>query len=707
MSDEQILADQHIPPSAHTIFSNVVHAANSLTSDASLDNQQQTPQRSIGRTLFTSRDDISAAGDDAQTAIIEVADLVKDIPASNPYFILKARLIQRFADSPERKIDKALNHLELGDGKPSQLYRKMMQLVGDNATDDLLRVKWPNLLPSQTRQILRIFKTQNVDELFQAADAMLESPMLPSTAAIAAPDINAIQQRTSDLVNLKLLMAQIITLCRNIHTCVSRPPRTQHINDNRGNNHRSNANNSRRERSSSSSSGRQHFRGVSPAKPPHTAFFNADRPASDPWTETRLHVFDKNTGTRFLVESGSVVSILPCSAATARSSSHPNLSAANGSIIKCRGRRLAQLDMGLRRNFVWSFVLADISTPIIGIDFLSHFGLLPDLKRKRLIDEIASCSVNGLLAPTQTHSISALSPPPGLFEGLLHTGQRPCPPVLHTKLPGSRPGSPVHCKPCQLLNPKLKIAKAEYQALLQLGIIRPSSSPYASPLHMATFKSGKLRPTGDYRALNAQTLPDRYPFPRIVDLLRQPHGCNRFSVIDLCKAFFQIPVAENDIQKTAVTTPFGLFEFLDMPLGLRNATQTFMRYMHSILGHLDFVHVYLDDFLIASNDEQQYLEHLPTVFSTLLKSKVKINWNKCQFCKQQVTFLEHTVHSKGFSVPPDRAQAMTEYPTPTTVYDLRRFLGAVNYFRTLIPHAAHAQAELHDLIKGNKKTDKT
>nr|XP_046488608.1 uncharacterized protein LOC124222065 [Neodiprion pinetum] len=138
----------------------------------------------------------------------------------------------------------------------------MMQLVGDNATDDLLRVKWPNLLPSQTRQILRIFKTQNVDELFQAADAMLESPMLPSTAAIAAPDINAIQQRTSDLVNLKLLMAQIITLCRNIHTCVSRPPRTQHINDNRGNNHRSNANNSRRERSSSSSSGRQHFRGV-------------------------------------------------------------------------------------------------------------------------------------------------------------------------------------------------------------------------------------------------------------------------------------------------------------------------------------------------------------------------------------------------------------------------------------------------------------
>ena len=119
--------------------------------------------------------------------------------------------------------------------------------------------------------------------------------------------------------------------------------------------------------------------------------------------------------------------------------------------------------------------------------------------------------------------------------------------------------------------------------MLDAGIVRPSKSPWASPLHLVPKKNpGEWRITGDYRALNSITKPDRYPLPFIQSLSNKLHGGTVFSKIDLLKAYHQIPMSPDDIKKTAVTTPFGLFEYCFMPMGLRNAGSTFQRFIDSI-----------------------------------------------------------------------------------------------------------------------------
>jgi hypothetical protein len=209
---------------------------------------------------------------------------------------------------------------------------------------------------------------------------------------------------------------------------------------------------------------------------------------------------------------------------------------------------------------------------------------------------------------------------------------------------------------------RLAIAKAEFDAMLTDGTARRSESSWSSALHIVPKKDNGWRPCGDYRALNARTIPDRYPVPHIHDYSHHLPGCCFFSKIDLMSAYNQIPVHFNDIQKTAITTLFGLFEFSFMSFGLRDAAQTFQRFMDDILRGLDFCFAYADDILVFSRSHEDHERHLRTIFGRLQTYGILINPAKCVFRASEVTFLSYRVSSEGSRPLETRVTHLQDWP---------------------------------------------
>ncbi|CAI7833834.1 unnamed protein product [Closterium sp. NIES-54] len=266
--------------------------------------------------------------------------------------------------------------------------------------------------------------------------------------------------------------------------------------------------------------------------------------------------------------------------------------------------------------------------------------------------------------------------------------------------PGSKPTfrAPYRLSPTELANMKKQI---EY--LLDKGLIRPSTSPYGAPVLFTPKPDGSLRMCIDYRALNKQTIKNKYPIPRIDDLLDQLRGAIVFSKLGLRSGYWHIRMADNSIHKTAFWTRYGSYEYLVMPFGLTNAPATFQAEMNHILRPLldKCVVVYLDDILIYSRDMKQHIEHLRCVFEILRREKFYVKLSKSEFALKKVQFLGHMVSAQGVHVDPKKIEAVRTWKTPENVKELHQFLGFANYYNRFVPQYAKIATPLTNLLKKN------
>ena len=200
----------------------------------------------------------------------------------------------------------------------------------------------------------------------------------------------------------------------------------------------------------------------------------------------------------------------------------------------------------------------------------------------------------------------------------------------------------------------------------------------------------------DYRQLNAKTRKDAFPLPRIEESLDALTGAHWFSTMDLASGYHQVPVAVGDHAKTAFCTPFGLFEWQRMPFGLCNAPATFQRLMERIFGdqQCQTLLLYLDDIVVFSTSVSQHLERLELVLGRLQHEGLKAKLSKCAFFKQEVGYLGHVISSQGVATDPKKIEAVASWRCPSTVSEVRSFLGFASYFRRFVEGFAKVAAPL-------------
>ena len=264
--------------------------------------------------------------------------------------------------------------------------------------------------------------------------------------------------------------------------------------------------------------------------------------------------------------------------------------------------------------------------------------------------------------------------------------------------------SPVQLRPYTIPHSRWDAFKEKLQKLMATGFIEPSDAPWATPIFPFPKKTpGKIRLVCDYHRLNAVTIPEPYFQPRIEEVLEKLATASLYMILDLVSGFYQVPIAQDNKDKTTVISPYGKFSFTVMPFGLHNAPATFQRIMDGLLlNHTDYTSVYIDDVAVFSNTWEKHKHHLTIIFNVLQNAGLTIQAAKAQLATTSCVFLGHRIG--GGYIFPHKAKisAVQDFIQPRFKKEVRAFIGLINYYRRFIPHISTLSTPLTDLLQLHK-----
>jgi transposase InsO family protein len=264
---------------------------------------------------------------------------------------------------------------------------------------------------------------------------------------------------------------------------------------------------------------------------------------------------------------------------------------------------------------------------------------------------------------------------------------------------------PVRSRPYQCSPPRLNVLREIVQDLLDKGVIRKSYSQYASPAFLVPKPSGGQRMVVDYRRLNKKIVFDAFPMPNVESAFAHFEKATIFSILDLNSAYYQIPLSAKSRKVTAFCTPFGLFEFTKLPMGISVGCQVLSRVVDTLFGDLKcrFVYNFMDDLVVYSRSYEEHLEHLKEVFTRLQNAGFTLNQDKLRLAQKEIPFLGHLLSADGIRILPERVEAITSFPPPKNLKAVRRFLGMAGFYGRFIPRFSHIAEPLHALKRKNAR----
>jgi hypothetical protein len=354
-------------------------------------------------------------------------------------------------------------------------------------------------------------------------------------------------------------------------------------------------------------------------------------------------------------------------------------------------------------NVVHTFVVVNMQNQcIFGTDFLKVNGMVVNIARERLswdsgetrlLIEAAVPTINKLSVLLEKYAevfVNGLDDPLGRTEDAEHS--------IDTGT-----SRPVKQRPYRIPVHLNKVVNNQVDEMLARGLIRPSDSPWSSPIVMAPKKDGDYHFCVDFRHLNAVTRKDAFPMSRLDEILDKLGGARFFSTLDLASGYWQVPLREEDIPKTVFTVGPNHYEFTVMPFGLTNAPATFQRMMMKLLHGMSGCLVFIDDIIIFADTWEAHQKILEEVLHRIKAAGLKLKGTKCRFGRESVQFLGHIVSARGIHPNPEKIQAVQDFPTPSLLSDVRAFVGMASYYSRYVRHFADIAAPLHGLTKGSRE----